>query len=94
MERNFLILFCAKISYAYFRLVSVTKLAIVCGNNNKKRNDKRNMPNNKSQQHFTTVNLFIMVQSTRSEITQNKKSSHDCKFGKSGELVYILARDC
>lgn len=40
------------------------------------------------------VNLFIMVQSTLSEITQNKKSSHHWKFGKSGELVKILARDC
>lgn len=55
------------------------------------------MPNNKSlnkNQLTANVNLFIMVQSTRSEITQNKKSSNDWKCGKSGELVYILAHDC
>lgn len=38
-----------------------------------------------TNQLTANVNLFIMVQSTRSEITQ--KSSHYWKFGKSGELV-------
>lgn len=40
-----------------------------------------------TNQLTANVNLFIMVQSTRSEITPNKKSSHYWKFGKSGELV-------